>query len=301
MTDVSIVIVNYNTKQILKDCVKSILNNSFDFNYEIIIVDNASTDGSQKLIKDQFPQIIFVESNINLGFGLANNLGVEKAKGEYLFFLNSDTILTENSVKKLHNFYVENFETLRLGVIGAIMVDKNLNSNGFGSVFPTCKTEIISTLKSLPLIKKIMPRTLDINYSFKNDFFEVDYVLGADMFMSKKIFNDFGGFSKDFFMYYEESDLQKRMSKIGLKNYIITTTKIIHLEDGSGKQKNYSNIKRTIIHKSKNIYLKRNDSKIFVFYKIFDFLFLFLNLFNFKKYSLKENINYFKIIIKTYK
>jgi len=298
--DVSVIIVNYNTKDLLDNCLKSLYKHTKDLEFEIIVVDNASTDYSQEFIKSSFPDVILIESETNLGFGKANNLGAQYAKGEFLFILNSDTILLENSINTLFEFYKKNSYDLNIGVIGALMIDENFKINGFGSEFPNCRSEIRNILSTLPVIKKIVPPKSNKNYPIQDAFFEIDYVLGADMFVSADIFNRFKGFSNDFFMYYEESDLQKRIRDSGLKNYIISTTKIIHLEDGSGKKiNNYSNTKRIIVHESKNIYLKKNDFKKFHFYKIIDFSFLLLNLINYK-YSFKENRNYFSKIIKTY-
>lgn len=298
--DVSIIIVNYNTKDLLEDCLNSIYKHTVDLKFEIIVVDNASTDSSQEFIKSVFPKVVLIESETNLGFGRANNLGAKYAKGEYLFILNSDTILFENSIKILFDFYENNSITLRIGVLGAIMIDKNRNINGFGSEFPNCKSELRNILSVLPIIKKIITRKPNYNYLINEKYFKIDYVLGADMFISAKLFNDFDGFSNEFFMYYEESDLQKRISNAGFENYIVSATKIIHLEDGSGKKiTNYSNRKRIIVHESKNIYLKRNDLRKFNFYKIIDFSFLVLSLFNYK-YSFKENKDYFSRIIRTY-
>ena len=119
--------------------------------------------------------------------------------------------------------------------------------------------------------------------------------------MRKKNFLKLNGFDEDFFMYYEESDLQKRIKSIlNLKNYVYTKTRIIHLEDASGKNiKKYTNKKRIIVHKSKNLYLKKNDYKNFRKYKMYDNLFLWLSRFN-KKYTSQEYVEYKNEIKKTH-
>lgn len=300
MVDVSIIIVNYNTKQLLEDCVKSIYEKTFDVNFEIIIVDNNSNDGSQEFIRNNLPKTVLIESEFNLGFGLANNLGAKSAKGEFLFFLNSDTVLLENSIKILIEFFKIKEKKLNIGVLGAMLVDKKHTINGFGSHFPTCSEENIINLRKIPFIKWFVSIPQKESYNFENGYFEVDYVIGADMLLRKELFDEMNGFSKDFFMYYEESDLQKRMDNLGFKRYITTKTKIIHLEDGSGKViQKYSNRKRTIVHKSRNIYLRRNDEENFSRFAPIDFIILILNFLNFK-YSFKENFSYFREILKTY-
>ena len=300
MIDVSIVIVNFNTKELLNKCIYSIIDKTFNLQYEIIIVDNASTDGSQIFIKENYPQIKLIAADTNLGFGIANNLGVKSASGEFVFFLNSDTVFIENSVKIMYDFFTAHEYELSLGALGAVLVDENLRTNGFGSHFPTCSDWNQANLNKIPLINFFINLPKKHSYSIEQPYFEIDYVIGADLLMRKSIFEQLEGFSKDFFMYYEESDLQKRISNLRLSRYIITTTKIIHLEDGSGKAiKKYSNKKRTIVHKSRNTYLKKNDSQNFTNFVIIDFIVLCLNFLNLK-YTLKENLNYFKEIVKTY-
>ena len=97
--DVSVIIVNYNTVELTKQCILSIYNQTKDVNFEIIVVDNNSEDNSVKIIENNFPQVILINNSDNIGFGRANNLGVEIAKGKYIFFLNSDTILLNNAIK----------------------------------------------------------------------------------------------------------------------------------------------------------------------------------------------------------
>ena len=99
--DVSIIIVNYNTKDLLVNCLNSIYEKTKDVLFEIIIVDNASIDGSEEMIKNDFKEVVFIQSGDNIGFGRANNLGIKEAKGDCIFLLNSDTILLNNAIKEL--------------------------------------------------------------------------------------------------------------------------------------------------------------------------------------------------------
>lgn len=298
--DVSIIIVNYNTLELTDKCIKSIIKYTNNLKYEIILVDNASTDGSVEYFKS-IKEITCILAPKNLGFGQANNLGVNKAKGEFVFFLNSDTLLKENSIKKMIDFFRSNEKKLKIGALGCILIDAEGKINGFGNEFPTCKKEIEFYKSKLPILKYFTQNKFINNYSNKHVFFEIDYVIGADLMMKRNIFEKLKGFDKDYFMYYEESDLQKRMRKLNLKALIYTDTKIIHLEDGTGKTiKTYSNQKRKIIHTSKNIYLKKNDAANFKNYVLWDRLFLFLNRFN-RNYTKKENKEYICELKKTHK
>ena len=133
--DVSIIIVNYNTKNLTLQCIDSIYEKTIGVSFEIIIVDNNSTDGSQELLS-QDNRIVFVEAGENLGFGKANNLGVEKSNGKFIFFLNSDTILVNNAIKCFYDYSI-NHQQLKLGAIGCLLENRDgekVHSYGF---FPT--------------------------------------------------------------------------------------------------------------------------------------------------------------------
>ena len=298
---VSIIVVNYNTKDITENCIASIITQTKDVEYEIILVDNASTDGSKEYFEKR-NGIHYIYSNENLGFGRANNLGAKSASGEFLFLLNSDTLLIENSIQKIYDFYSKNEKELKIGALGCLLVDENLVVNGYGDRFPSCKEEISNYLSRVPLLNFFYKKNAKNKTDYlSNEYFEIDYVIGADIFIRKEKFTEIKGFDEDFFMYYEESDLQKRIKSIlNLKNYVYTKTRIIHLEDASGKNiKKYTNKKRIIVHKSKNLYLKKNDYKNFRKYKMYDNLFLWLSRFN-KKYTSQEYVEYKNEIKKTH-
>jgi len=295
----SVILVNYNTLEITRNCINSIFLHTKEVNFELIVVDNNSSDGSvEEFSKDE--RINLVVSKENIGFGRANNLGSKIASGEFLFFLNSDTLLKENSILKMLSFFENHEKKLNIGVLGCLLVDRNNSINGYGNSFPTSRSETEKQWSQVPLIRNFvtLPK---INNLFDDEiFFKVDYVIGADMLMRRSLFEKMNGFYQGFFMYYEETDLQKRITDYGLKQYIFKDTRIIHLEEASGNAiQNYSNKKRMITHKSRVLYLKRCDSKRFYKFAAIDFLFLVLNFFNFK-YTFKENFLYFREVVKAY-
>ena len=124
--DVSIIIVNYNTKDLIKTCIDSIYGQTDQIKFEIIVVDNASKDGSQQMIKNEFPNVILIESPENMGFGKANNFGAKHASGKYLLFLNSDTILLNNAVRYFFDFSEQN-NANKIGALGSILLDIDNN------------------------------------------------------------------------------------------------------------------------------------------------------------------------------
>ena len=295
--NVSIILVNFNTKKLTCECINSIKSHvSKHLEYEIIVVDNASSDGSQEEFS-KIEGIKLVLSPENLGFGRGNNLGASHASGEYLFLLNSDTILLEDSVTKLHDFFKRNENSFKIGTLGCLLVDQNQGENASAFRFSNVKSVISDTLKGL--LSKFFKFKAPEEYDFKQSYLKVDYVIGADLMIKNSVFKEMKGFDDDYFMYFEEADLQKRILKKGLNAYIITDTKIIHLEGGSTDSKKLTNRRRTMIQVSRNLYLKKNDSKKYFFYVLFDFSFSFFRLFN-RNYTFSENFKFLKENFKSY-
>lgn len=231
--DVSIIIVNYNTKELTRNCLNSIYEQTKDINFEIIVSDNGSTDGSVEMIKTVFPQVILIENNVNLGFGAANNRGLKFAKGKYIFYLNSDTLLLNNAVKKFFDYWEKSNE--KLGALGCVLFNKDLKEVTSSANFPTYIREFVLLIKLFLEsvgIKKIYYKLRNKSPIQKRGL--VDFVCGADLFLLN---NESALFDERFFMYFEESDLQYRLNRQGFIAKIIETPRIIHLCGGSEKQK----------------------------------------------------------------
>lgn len=230
--DVSVIIVNYNTLKLTENTINSVLKKTKDLNFEIILVDNNSTDGSKEYFsKEEYEgKFIFIKSEKNLGFGKANNLGINIAKGKYIFFLNPDTILINNAIKILYDFMQNNTEC---GVCGGNLFTKDLKPNhSFREKITSLYTEINDYFNLYEKIKfRFFNKRRDFNYTDKN--IEVGYITGADMMVSKSVIDKVGGFDKDIFMYYEEVELSYRIKKEGLTIFNVPEAKIIHLEGQS--------------------------------------------------------------------
>ena len=255
--DVSIIIVNYNTEILLKQCVNSIYQHAKDISYEIIVIDNASTDGSCEMLKDIFPNVVLIESKENLGFGKANNVGVKKALGNFLFLLNSDTVLIENSIKILKEF-LENTAIVNVAVVGCKLLDVNKNTHISYGNFPSLYQELFefgfSKIFRNYFSKKLSPSVIDNGSELK----EVDFIMGADMFLRKSIFEEIGGFDEDFFLYYEETEFCFRLKRLGYKILWNPNTSIIHYIGASGME--ISGINYWILEqlqKSKILYFRK--------------------------------------------
>ncbi len=255
--DVSVIIINYNTKKLLINCISSIYEHTKDVNFEIIVSDNGSTDGSIELLKKQFPEVLVIENNENLGFGKANNVASKVAKGKYLFLLNSDTVLLNNAIKFFYD-YAENCNQDCL--LGSWLIDTNGNPMPSYGKFTTFRKQLLLYLYDLfPLFLRlrlfIVPRRKpDINESFQ----KVDFVTGADLFLPSEIFKKIQGFDENFFMYHEDDDLGRRALLLGYNSFLISGPQIIHLE---GKSSKNTTKKIMIREKSFFIYLQKYESK----------------------------------------
>lgn len=230
---VSIVIVNFNTCELLKNCILSIKKNIKDIDYEIIVVDNKSIDDSIFMLEQEFKDIILIKSSKNLGFGKANNKGIDYANGDYIFLLNSDTLIINNVLEIFYKFMEEH---KNVGICGGTLYTKDLKPNMPLYIYPTFLTEILEIpIQFLLYVIKIYLGKNIVNKIPKKPK-EVSWLSGADMFIRKEVFEKCGKFDSDFFLYFEETELLNRVKK-KFKLYLVPEAKIIHLDGGSFKFK----------------------------------------------------------------
>lgn len=242
--EVSIIIVNYNTEKYIKDCIKSIYEHVTGVDFEIIIVDNKSTEKSLNQLKELYPEVRFLMLDRNLGFGTANNRGAEIAKGEKLFLLNPDTILLNNAVKILSDAIDSDKE---IGVCGGNLFNEDLTpAHSYTMIFPGLLQELdLILLTRLSALK--WGRNKHFNHS--DNIMEVARISGANMMIRKSVYDELEGFDETFFMYEEETELQFRMKKCGYKQLSIPQSEIVHLEGKSFTYKEYATRFGIISHK----------------------------------------------------
>lgn len=249
--DVSIIIVNYNTCKLLQECLESIYRHTQGIDFEVIVSDNGSVDGSIEMMK-KYPQVTLIENNANLGFGAANNRGLAVAKGKYIFYLNSDTVLLNNAVKIFYDYWEMSPERNKIGALGCNLLDEDGKvTHSYGN-FPVYKTEVRWRLIQLSklLIKRIiflLGKTYTKKMLHTNSFYEgrVDYVTGADLFLKN---NEFAKFDERFFLYYEETDLQLQLHQSGFYSMIIPGPEIQHLCNALNSQQNDILLMRSFSH-----------------------------------------------------
>ena len=232
---VSIIIVNYNTKDFLKNCLKSIYKYTSDVEYEILVSDNGSTDGSLEMLSSDFPNVRVIANGKNLGFGAANNRALDLAQGKYIFYLNSDTLLLNNAVKIFFDYF-EAHQEENLGAIGGMLLDANQRFIHSGGTFPSLKSEILDLIKLnigniyLTLGTILHLKNMHRNHFANEEYGNIDFITGADIFLKN---DQFARFDEEFFLYFEDTYLQYKMKLAGLERRIIPDTKIIHLCGGS--------------------------------------------------------------------
>ncbi len=233
MVDISIIIVSWNTKDILYGCLKSVSEQTKNIDYEIIVVDNASTDGSVEMVKKNFPAVILVENSKNRGFAAANNQGIAVAKGRYVLLLNSDTIIINDAISKTVSVADNNPDA-------AVVACKVLNPDG--SLQPTCFMfpSILNMVLSSSYLYKLLPRSRffgreQMTWWDRNDVRQVDVVTGCFMLVRQTAIERVGLLDEQYFMYGEETDWCYCFKQAGWKVMFTPVGEIIHLGNQSSK------------------------------------------------------------------
>lgn len=259
--DLSIIIVNYNVKEFLENSLQSILKATSRISYEIIVVDNASDDGSIELIKSKFPEVKLIENKENIGFSRANNIALNIARGKYFLLLNPDTIVEEDTFETMLKFFDENKD---VGLAGCKIInpDGTLQA-GCRRSFPGpwnsfCK---VTGLSSLFPKSRIFAR-YNLTYLDENLTHEVDAISGSFMFLKSEIYKKIGGLDEDFFMYGEDLDWCFRVQQAGYKVFYVHSTQIIHYKGESTKRSSIDEIRH--FYNAMHLFVKKHISSSFV-------------------------------------
>ena len=234
--DLSIIIVSYNTRAITRDCLQSIRDSDIQLNYEIILVDNSSTDGSVEMIEMEFPEVVLIKNTSNNMFAKANNQGMEIARGEYFLLLNSDTIVRAGNIERMFHF-ISTYDS-RIACVGPRMLNSDETIQSEDQSLYSIANAICDVFN--PFLS-LLPHSVK-NYLLPPGHKQADkssskrksgWVSGACMLVSARAAREISGFDDDYFFYGEEVDFCQRLKNAGYEVWINTEAEVIHLNGAS--------------------------------------------------------------------
>lgn len=234
MSDLSVIIINWNTRELLRECLTHLQPAIDGLEAEVFVVDNASQDGSPAMVKESFPWVRLIENVGNVGFARANNQAIRLSEGEYILLLNSDTFVRPDTVTQMLAFMQAHPE---VGMCGCKLFYPD------GSLQPSCSSlpTLLTELNGALYLDRLFPRSrlfgkYLMTYWDHNDVQEVDAIIGAFMFLRRRAIDQVGLMDEQFFMYSEEVDWCYRFKKAGWKVYYVPHAQAIHIWGGSSRQ-----------------------------------------------------------------
>ena len=260
--DLSIVIVNFNVRYFLEQCILSVQAASNNIKTEIIVVDNNSTDDSCKLLLEKYPEVVLIQNNINVGFAKANNQGVKIAQGKYVLILNPDTVVAEDTFTQILDFAKKKNN---LGILGVKLID------GSGNFLPESKRGIPTPIVSFYKLFGISGKRTGKYYAThlnEDETGVVDVLVGAFMLIKKSVYKEVCGFDEAYFMYGEDIDLSFKILNRGYQNYYYSETQVLHYK-GESTQRDVKYLK--YFHKAMKIFYRKH----FKLNRIYDFIMSF--------------------------
>ena len=225
--DLSIIILNYKIKGLVKQCIRNAKVSTAGLDYEIIVVDNNSGDGVEQMLRENFPEVKFIQSGANLGFAAGNNLGIKEAVGKYVLVLNPDVTVLNSSIEKMFKFMEENQQ---VGIVGPKLINPDGSYQISCRTFQTPKLILYrrTPLGKLPFAQKQLKAHLMTDFDHLGNK-EVDWFLGACMLLRKEAIDKVGLFDERFFMYLEDMDLCRRMWQQDYKVFYLAEVEVVHL------------------------------------------------------------------------
>ncbi|WND03274.1 glycosyltransferase family 2 protein [Temperatibacter marinus] len=268
MMDLSIIIVNWNTKDLLMNCLSTVYNKVEDIRYQVIVVDNASTDGSQQMVKDLFPSVFLIENEMNLGFACANNIALSVAKGRHILLLNSDTLVLDSVIQKSVQYLDQ---TPHCWAMGCQVLNDDCTIQPSASRFPSFLNLAIQTLGfdklNIPFFQRY--RKLISKHQAAT---AVETISGCYLMAKKDAFNTIGLLDESFFFFGEETDWCERVRKTGFEVHYAPVGKIIHFGGGSSRPLQY---RRDILLTQATVRLHRKHkgllASLFVYFLLLSF------------------------------
>lgn len=258
--DVSVIVVNWNTRELLRNCIRSICEQASNVQLEIIVIDNRSTDGSAEMVKEEFPWVILVENSLNRGFAAANNQGISLAKGRYILLLNSDTTVCDNAIEKTVQYADKHPE---VAVVGCQVLESP------DKIQMTCFR--FPSLLNLSLQVSGLARVFKYNHFFgREDMLwwrreserEVDVISGMFMLVRRKAIDEVGLMDEDYFLLFEDTDWCYRFARAGWEMLFWPGAKIIHVDGGDQSSRKTALRMFIQFRKSLLIYFKKHHGSL---------------------------------------
>jgi len=244
--DVSIIIVSWNTSALLCQCLESLYKTGSRYSFEVIVVDNGSSDDSVSLVEKKFPDVILIQNEHNVGFASANNQGMAIGKGRYFLLLNSDTIVLPGAIDCLIELADDN---PNVGMVGPKLLNMDGSLQVSWANFPSILSEMLGGAFKTRKPVVHVPNA-----------FEVDWLMGACMLVRSEVIQDVGKMDEDYFFYSEETDWCFRIKKKAWKIWLTTNGEIYHL--GGGSAKRGTTIQLVRLYHAKILYFKKNHGNL---------------------------------------
>jgi hypothetical protein len=265
--DLSIIIVNWNTKNLLLDCLASVYETVNRISMEVWLVDNASSDGSVEAVNRFYPDVNIIQNSKNLGFAAANNRAFKRMRGRYAVLLNTDTVLTKGAIEAIYNFMENNPDAGM--ACGQLLNPDGSKQNSFAN-FPG----FASLLFSESLLERLLPNKYPSKRNAGPNPKEVDSCIGACMMVRGKAMQTVGWLDESFFFFFEETDWARRMKQSGWKVCMVPSAQIYHLQ---GQSVGHNVRSRILFYRSRYIYFKKWHRDIYGFVRGVVFFRLLIN------------------------
>lgn len=261
----SIIIVTWDIRDVLRDCLESLFHEDLGINYEVIQVDNGSKDGTVTMIEQDFPQITLIRNDENLGFPKANNQGIEVARGDYILLLNSDTIITDSTIFRHWITFMD--ENQDVGLSGCRLVFRDGNHQvGDAGYRPNLATLMAHNFFLNRLFPKLF-KGLFISYRQSPGRIEVDWICGADLMVRRNIIPVTGTLDENIFIYAEDVEWGCRIRTHGYKAYYLPDLELIHLQ-GATTSKYPQKFSGMDLKNMRQIYKTLNPSQLLFFFDL---------------------------------
>jgi GT2 family glycosyltransferase len=261
-THVTVVMVSYNTRQLTLDAIRSIYASILDpeFRVDVVVVDNASVDGTPDAIEEEFPEVCLIRSQENLGFGRGNNLGVTCARGQAIMLLNTDTSVRSGAIERLYDAL---YADPKRGVVGPFLENPDGSYQNSMASFPSVWGTFCNYFWLTHLFSKISFFADEyMSHADPSVEQDVDVVNGAAMMIRAELYKAVGGFDRDYFMYYEETDLCRRVAREGYTMRYIPSARVMHLISQSSHKKQPAGWFYSVVRTSRMTYARKHMNPV---------------------------------------